>query len=75
MTRALLEQAFGSCIDLYNNVLQCPKDASNAQLRKAYYKRAREFHPDKNTVSYYFFQVLYHLFHLFFSHCCLYAFV
>jgi Tfp pilus assembly protein PilF len=72
MTRALLEQAFGSHIDLYNNVLQCPKDASNAQLRKAYYKRAREFHPDKNTVSYYLFisQVLYHyLFHLFFSHC------
>mmetsp|Transcript_19197 Transcript_19197/g.47452 ORF Transcript_19197/g.47452 Transcript_19197/m.47452 type:complete len:358 (-) Transcript_19197:34-1107(-) len=49
MTRQLLEEAFGSdAIDLYKDVLQCPKDASNAQLRKAYYKRARDFHPDKN---------------------------
>lgn len=50
MTRTLLEQAFGSKIDLYGDVLQCPRDASNAQLRKAYYKRARDFHPDKNAV-------------------------
>ncbi|CAJ1947193.1 unnamed protein product [Cylindrotheca closterium] len=51
MTRQLVEEAFGSnntSIDLYKDVLQCPKDASNAQLRKAYYKRARDFHPDKN---------------------------
>ncbi|KAL3931467.1 MAG: hypothetical protein SGBAC_011294 [Bacillariaceae sp.] len=60
MTRKLIEEAFGGgggegrsadaalVVDLYKDVLQCPKDASNAQLRKAYYKRARDFHPDKN---------------------------
>lgn len=53
MTRQLLQEAFGSseAIDLYKDILQCPRDASNAQLRKAYYKRARDFHPDKNKVS------------------------
>lgn len=51
MTRQLLEEAFGSDkMDLYNDILLCSKDATNAQLRKAYYKRARHFHPDKNKV-------------------------
>eukprot|EP00980_Cylindrotheca_fusiformis_P017369 scaffold5392_cov107-Cylindrotheca_fusiformis.AAC.2 len=49
MTRTLLVQAFGNKIDLYEDVLQCPRDASNTQLRKAYYKRARDYHPDKNA--------------------------
>ena len=55
MTRALLEQAFGTSdkpnIDLYDDVLKCPRDASSAQLRKAYYKQARVYHPDKNATD------------------------
>ena len=57
MTRALLEQAFGdggntsAVVDLYDDVLKCPREATSAQLRKAYYQQARIYHPDKNTVS------------------------
>mmetsp|Transcript_25590 Transcript_25590/g.70409 ORF Transcript_25590/g.70409 Transcript_25590/m.70409 type:complete len:321 (-) Transcript_25590:254-1216(-) len=45
----IFQQAFGSDkVDLYKDVLRVPKDCSPSQLRKAYYKQAREFHPDKN---------------------------
>lgn len=43
----LLIEAFGEDADLYSIVLKCPVDANSSQLRKAYHKRALEFHPDK----------------------------
>lgn len=43
---SLFEQAFGT-LDLYS-ILQVSKDCSPSQLRKAYYKQAKQYHPDKN---------------------------
>mmetsp|Transcript_12123 Transcript_12123/g.24926 ORF Transcript_12123/g.24926 Transcript_12123/m.24926 type:complete len:370 (-) Transcript_12123:148-1257(-) len=43
----LLAQAFGEGACLYETVLTVPKDASPSQLRKAYYKKALQYHPDK----------------------------
>jgi DnaJ family protein C protein 9 len=44
-----MEQAFGtSDLDLYKDVLQVSKTCTPAQLRKAYYKQALQYHPDKN---------------------------
>lgn len=43
----LIQEAFGESCDLYKDVLQCPRDANAARLRKAYYRRALHFHPDK----------------------------
>jgi curved DNA-binding protein CbpA len=46
---SLLVEAFGtSDLDLYEDVLNVPKDCSPSQLRKAYYNQARQLHPDKN---------------------------
>jgi curved DNA-binding protein CbpA len=56
----LISQAFGEAANLYTDVLGIPssKNASDSfssitpsQLRKAYYKRALEFHPDKQSTS------------------------
>jgi DnaJ family protein C protein 9 len=45
----LVQQAFGrEDVNLYEDVLKVPKDCNLAQLRKAYYKQALLFHPDKN---------------------------
>mmetsp|Transcript_43450 Transcript_43450/g.48682 ORF Transcript_43450/g.48682 Transcript_43450/m.48682 type:complete len:310 (+) Transcript_43450:68-997(+) len=55
---SLFEQAFGT-LDLYS-VLQVTKDCSLSQLRKAYYKKAKQYHPDKNknTDATYKFQAI-----------------
>jgi DnaJ family protein C protein 9 len=46
---SLLEQAFGTSeLDLYKDVLHVSKTCTPAQLRKAYYKAALQWHPDKN---------------------------
>ena len=45
----VIEQAFGKNCDLYKDVLACPRDADQARLRKAYYRRALQYHPDKQT--------------------------
>lgn len=47
----LIEQAFGRNCCLYGDVLQCPRDADAATLRKAYYRRALQYHPDKQPAS------------------------
>ncbi len=45
----LVQQAFGSDdVNLYEDVLKVRRDCNLAQLRKAYYKQALLFHPDKN---------------------------
>lgn len=49
---SLLEQAFGKSsndLDLYADVLNVSKTCTPAQLRKAYYQQALQFHPDKNN--------------------------
>jgi DnaJ homolog subfamily C member 9 len=51
MASTLLEQAFGKSskeLDLYADVFNVSKTCTPAQLRKAYYQRALQFHPDKN---------------------------
>jgi DnaJ family protein C protein 9 len=45
----LIEEAFGKNCDLYKDVLQCPRDGDLACLRKAYYRRALQYHPDKKA--------------------------
>jgi DnaJ homolog subfamily C member 9 len=44
----LIEDAFGEGCNLYTDVLKCEKDADKAGLRKAYYRTALQYHPDKN---------------------------
>lgn len=45
----LIEEAFGEGCDLYEDVLSCRRDVDRAQLRKAYYRAALRFHPDRNA--------------------------
>ena len=56
----LISQAFGEGANLYTDVLGFPPTSSSSthfsslapsQLRKAYYKRALEFHPDKQSTT------------------------
>jgi len=44
----LIISTFGASFCLYNDVLQCNRKANASELRKAYHKRALQFHPDKN---------------------------
>lgn len=48
MSQDLIYQAFGEGANLYDKVLDVKSDASASELRKAYYRRALLFHPDKN---------------------------
>ncbi|KAL7482602.1 hypothetical protein ACHAW6_008278 [Cyclotella cf. meneghiniana] len=43
----ILSQAYGEGACLYETVLNVPRDATASQLRKAYYKKALQYHPDK----------------------------
>lgn len=43
----ILSEAYGEGACLYETVLGVSKDATPAQLRKAYYKLCLRFHPDK----------------------------
>lgn len=45
----IIADAFGEGACLYETVLQVPKTATPAQLRKAYYQKALLYHPDKTT--------------------------
>jgi DnaJ homolog subfamily C member 9 len=46
---SLLEQAFGtSDLNLYDDVLLVSRTCTQTQLRKAYYKQALKYHPDKS---------------------------
>ena len=43
----IIEEAFGKNCNLYTDVLECPRDANSAALRRAYYRTALKYHPDK----------------------------
>ena len=43
----IILEAFGKNCDLYADVLECPRDANSAALRRAYYRSALKYHPDK----------------------------
>ena len=43
----IIKEAFGKHCDLYSDVLECPRDANSAALRRAYYRSALKYHPDK----------------------------
>lgn len=45
----IIADAFGEGACLYKDVLEVERDATQAQLRKAYYRLALKFHPDKST--------------------------
>ena len=47
---SVIEEAFGEHCNLYTDVLGCSSnsEATKAQLRKAYYRSALQYHPDKN---------------------------
>mmetsp|Transcript_20443 Transcript_20443/g.31020 ORF Transcript_20443/g.31020 Transcript_20443/m.31020 type:complete len:332 (-) Transcript_20443:70-1065(-) len=49
----IIEEAFGAEANLYTTVLglstDCSESISSSQLRKAYYRRALLYHPDKQT--------------------------
>lgn len=45
-----IEKVFGEGCDLYK-LLNCPRDADQAQLRKSYYRTALKYHPDRNKSS------------------------
>jgi DnaJ family protein C protein 9 len=47
MTDSLFASAFGASACLYADVLQCDRNATASELRKAYHRRALLFHPDK----------------------------
>lgn len=46
--KELISSAFGISACLYKDVLQCKANATPSEMRKAYHKRALQFHPDKN---------------------------
>lgn len=45
----IIAHAFGEGACLYGDVLEVSKDATPAQLRKAYYRKALLYHPDKTS--------------------------
>lgn len=47
--RSLIASAFGSKACLYSHVLECNRNATPSELRKAYHRRALTYHPDKQT--------------------------
>jgi DnaJ homolog subfamily C member 9 len=47
MTETLFASAFGASACLYADVLQCDRSATALEIRRAYYRRALLFHPDK----------------------------
>jgi DnaJ homolog subfamily C member 9 len=44
----VVQEAFGIDCNLYTDVLNCSSDADKATLRKAFYRTALKYHPDKN---------------------------
>jgi hypothetical protein len=45
--RSLIASAFGPSACFYADVLRCDRSATAAELKKAYYRRALAYHPDK----------------------------